>query len=271
MQRQKNVHQNIQILVAAHKEYAMPTSTMYLPIHVGKEGKKPISFIGDNTGDNISLKNANYCELTALYWAWKNLGCEYIGLSHYRRYFSDDQRAVSNRKNKKKELFSFILTEEQAQTYLMDYDVILPRKRNYYIETVWNQYCHAHNLDDLVLTRSIVNEIYPDYIDSFDYVMNGRKLHLYNMFVMRKSIFDEYAEWLFTILFELEKHVDISGYSTYQARIFGFISERLFNVWIHHNQLKVKELGIIQLENENKIKKYTQFLKRKLYKSSGRS
>ena len=79
---------DIKILVATHKKYWMPKDDIYFPIHVGREGKADLGYIGDNTGDNISAKNANYCELTGLYWAWKNLKCDYIGLCHYRRYFA---------------------------------------------------------------------------------------------------------------------------------------------------------------------------------------
>ena len=79
---------NIKIMVAVHKPYWMPTDSVYLPIHVGKEGKADIGFQGDNTGDNISSKNSHYCELTAMYWAWKNLEADFVGLVHYRRYFT---------------------------------------------------------------------------------------------------------------------------------------------------------------------------------------
>lgn len=78
---------DIKILVAAHKKYWMPADDVYMPLHVGAEGKEPLGYTPDNTGDNISAKNSNYCELTGLYWAWKNLECQYIGLCHYRRYF----------------------------------------------------------------------------------------------------------------------------------------------------------------------------------------
>ena len=79
---------NIKILIAAHKEYKVPEDTIYLPIHVGKElSTQSLPFIGDNTGKHISSKNPHYCELTALYWAWKNLDADYIGLAHYRRHF----------------------------------------------------------------------------------------------------------------------------------------------------------------------------------------
>ena len=79
---------DIKILIATHKEYWMPRDEVYLPIHVGKENKQELGYIGDNTGCNISIKNPNYCELTAIYWAWKNLKVDYIGLVHYRRYFT---------------------------------------------------------------------------------------------------------------------------------------------------------------------------------------
>ena len=80
---------DIKILVATHKDYFMPHDDgLYLPIKVGNalsrlEGR----FQGDDTGENISEKNPYYCELTALYWGWKNLNSDYIGLVHYRRHF----------------------------------------------------------------------------------------------------------------------------------------------------------------------------------------
>ena len=78
---------DIKILVATHKKYWMPDDDVYVPLHVGAEGKESLGYLPDNTGDHISSKNPSYCELTGLYWAWKNLDCEYIGLCHYRRYF----------------------------------------------------------------------------------------------------------------------------------------------------------------------------------------
>ena len=87
---------NIKIIVATHKKYWMPSDGIYLPVHVGAEGKfddkgEPLDlgYTKDNTGDNISDKNKQFCELTGLYWAWKNLGeADYIGLAHYRRHFT---------------------------------------------------------------------------------------------------------------------------------------------------------------------------------------
>lgn len=256
---------DIKILVATHKKYQMPEQDMYLPIHVGREGKTELGYQGDNTGDNISIKNPNYCELTGLYWAWKNLKCDYIGLSHYRRYFADKSmlQKVLN-KNKK---FDLILNEAETKELLTKYDVILPKKRDYYIETVWTHYKNAHKIKDLEETKKIIQEKYPDYLDAFNEVMNESKLHLYNMFIMKKEEYDKYCQWLFDILFELETRVDISDYDSYQSRIFGFLSERLFNVWLSHNNLTKKEIPVINLEKIKWEEKAFKFLLRKVKKN----
>ena len=71
----------VNVIIATHKKYEMPKYKSYLPIHVGKEGKDDIGFKGDNTGKNISKKNPYFCELTGMYWAWKNLKVDYVGFS----------------------------------------------------------------------------------------------------------------------------------------------------------------------------------------------
>ena len=237
----------------------MPDDDVYLPIHAGREGKAEIGYIGDNTGDNISAKNANYCELTVLYWAWKNLKCDYIGLCHYRRYFARENIHTDNIEKKK----TAILHRKDYEKLLQEYDVILPVKRNYYVETVRSQYEHAHNKRDIDETKRIVLELYPEYSEAFEKVMGRTKLYILNMFVMKKQQFDEYCSWLFSILFELEKRIDISSYNMYEARVFGFIAERLFNVWLEKQQLNVKEIPVINLEKVNWVKKIYKFLKRK--------
>lgn len=246
---------DIKILVATHKPYWMPSDSVYMPIHVGREGKTDIGFTGDNTGDNISTKNPYFCELTGLYWAWKNLNCEYIGLCHYRRYFSTG-------KGEKKER---IMSRFDYERLLSMYDVVVPAKRNYYIETVRSQYEHAHNKRDLDEVQQIVHEKYPMYDRAFETVMKRKRLHILNMFAMKKELFNQYCEWLFDILFTLEKRIDISDYTPYEARVFGFLSERLFNVWLeYHSTLAVKEVPVVFLEKQNWGKKIANFLLRKV-------
>lgn len=249
---------DIKILIATHKKYWMPSDEVYMPIHVGREGKDNLGYVGDNTGENISIKNPNYCELTGLYWAWKNLDCEYIGLCHYRRYFAHKSKS-SKLEDKKQAIF----TRDDYERLLQQYNVILPKKRNYFIETVRSQYEHAHNKRDLDEIEKIIKMQYPSYIEAFEKVMNSRKLHIYNMFVMNKALFDEYCTWLFDILFTLEKRIDITNYDKYNARVFGFLSERLFNIWLEKKQLKIKTVNVVFLEKINWVKKGKDFLKRK--------
>lgn len=251
---------DIKILVATHKKYWMPADDVYLPIHVGREGKEDLDYMGDNTGDNISEKNPNYCELTGLYWAWKNLDCEYIGLCHYRRYFAHKAKG-----NSLKDKQQSILKKQDYEQLLQQYDVILPKKRNYYIETVRSQYEHAHNKRDLDEVENIIRQYYPSYIEAYEKVMSSRKLYIYNMFVMNKFMFDKYCTWLFDILFTLEKRIDIASYDKYNARVFGFLSERLFNVWLEKQQLKVKAMNVVFLEKIDWIRKGKDFLKRKFF------
>ena len=84
------------------------------------------------------------------------------------------------------------------------------------------------------------------------------------MFVMKKEKFDEYCQWLFTILFELEKRIDISNYNQYESRVFGFISERLFNVWLEKQALNTKEIDVVFLEKIDWFDKGIKFLRRKI-------
>ena len=251
---------NSKILVATHKQYEFPSQKLYAPIHVGKAFTDvDFGYIGDDTQNNISLKNRNFCELTALYWAWKNNYFEdatYVGLVHYRRYFHGD---LSFKKNS-------ILSDKQITHFLNDYDAIVPKKRNYYIESVATHYKNAHFQKDILEVEVIIKELSPEYHDAFSTLMRQRKLHLFNMFVISKEHFENYMQWLFMILFELEKRTDLSHYDTYQARLFGFMSERLFNVWIIKNDLKVKEIQVENLEGENLPLKAYNLLKRKFLK-----
>ena len=253
---------NIKILIAAHKEYKVPEDTIYLPIHVGKElSTQSLPFIGDNTGKHISSKNPHYCELTALYWAWKNLDADYIGLAHYRRHFCI-KKPLFFIKNK----FPSVLNSTEVEALLQTYDILLPKQRNYFIETNYSHYIHAHPAESMDQTREIIQQLFPDYVPFFDAVMKRTTAHMFNMFVMKKDIFQTYCSWLFTILEELEKNLDISGYDSYNQRIFGFVSELLLDVYLEKNNLSYHEIPVIFMEKEHWIKKGFAFLKRKFIK-----
>lgn len=251
----------VSILVITHKNYDFPQTNIYQPLWVGEKcGQSSANFLSDNTGEHISAKNGSFCELTGLYWAWKNNffhNADYVGLVHYRRYFRGNGEKLKGKS---------ILSKENITTLLKEYDCILPKKRNYFIESIYSHYKHAHHIQDLDATREILAEDYPEYIESFDKIMSGKTLHLYNMFIMKKSDVDQYCAWLFDILFKLEEKIDILTYDNYQKRVFGFIAERLLNVWIAHHQLKIKEVPVVNLEGENLLLKATNLIIRKLKK-----
>ncbi|WP_251423798.1 DUF4422 domain-containing protein [Veillonella agrestimuris] len=249
---------NIRVLIATHKQYWMPTESVYMPIHVGREGKDDLGYVGDNTGDHISLKNPNYCELTALYWAWKNLDADYIGLVHYRRYFTNKEvRSVEGKKEQ-------ILTTANWEELLSKHPVVVADKRKYYIESNRSHYNHAHHSEGLDVTEEIIAELYPEYSAAFMKVCNRTWAHMFNMFVMRRDLYDQYCEWMFTILGELEKRVDISHYDVYESRIYGFVSEILLDVWLEKNEIPYKEQNVSFMEPQNWVKKGGAFLLRKL-------
>ena len=248
---------DIKVIVATHKAYWMPDDDIYLPLHVGKEGKKSIGYIGDNTGENISKKNANYCELTGLYWAWKNLSADYVGLCHYRRYFTNSK----TRNCEKKKLA--ILSRGEYEKILEECPIIVPDKRRYYIETIRSHYNHSHFAKDLDMTEKIIREIYPEYAKSFQVVMDRTWAHMFNMFVMRRDYFDGYCQWMFSVLAELEKRIDISQYNAVEARVFGYVSELLLDVWLETNGLPYKEQNVAFLESQNWLKKGGRFIIRK--------
>lgn len=249
---------NIKIMVAAHKPYWMPQDDVYLPIHVGCEGKESIGFTGDNIGDNISAKNPHYCELTALYWAWKNLQADYTGLVHYRRYFTNKEaRSIEGKR-------AAILSRADWERLLAETPVIVADKRRYYIESNKSHYLHAHHAEGLQALDEIIRADYPEYIEAHDTVMKRTWAHMFNMFVMRKDLYDAYCQWMFDILFKIEDRVDISSYSAYEARIFGFVSELMLDIWLEKNGIPYREQNVSFLEKQNWVRKGGLFVARKL-------
>lgn len=247
----------IKVVVAAHKPYRMPEDGVYVPLQVGASGKAPIrapggsaDFLRDDAGDCISGRNPNWCELTGLYWAWKNLDADVLGLVHYRRHFRGARGIATG--------------AELAALFDSGVEAVLPKKRNYFIETTYSQYVHAHHREDLDATREIVAERDPSGLACFDAAMRSTKGHRFNMFVMRRPLFDEYCAWLFGILFELEKRLDISGYSDYDARVFGFVAERLLDVWLAERRPRTAELPVLHLESQHWPTKIARFLKRRI-------
>lgn len=256
------MEKTVKVVIAAHKKYEMPKDDMYIPLQVGAEGKEDLGYTKDNTGDNISSLNPYFCELTGLYWAWKNVNADYIGLAHYRRHFS----------NKHGSRFDSVLTYEDIKPYLDKIKVFVPKKRRYYIETLYSHYAHTHYEEHLTITRKIIEDNYPSYIKFFDKVMNQRYGYMFNMMIIKKEYFNEYCTWLFDILFKLDKTIDRTKLDSFQARYLGRISELLFNVWLSYEveqkkilKDEIKELPFIYMEKINYFNKGISFIKAKLF------
>ena len=251
---------DIKIIVAVHKEYWMPLDSVYLPLFVGAIGKNDIHYQRDDEGENISYKNPFYCELTGLYWAWKNMEDDYIGLVHYRRYFAGLRRRpgidVRNR----------ILSGDECAQILKNTDIIVPRKRYYFIETLYSHYAHTHYGEHLDAAREILQQYYPDYLDEFDHCMKQRGGHMFNMMIMKRELLDEYCQWLFFILRKLEEVIDYRNYNSFQARLFGRISELLFNVWLSKKKYAYSTLPVVNMEKVQWRKKAIALIKAKYQK-----
>lgn len=242
------------IIIAAHKPYKMPQDEIYLPIHVGKNGREGFGIIGDDTGDNISAENPRFCELTGIYWAWKNLEADYIGLAHYRRHFS---------LKPKKDRFACVLSGDQLEKLLGETDVVLPKKQKYYIENLYDHYTHTHKEEHLVLLRQVLAEKSPEFLPEFDKLKKRTSAHMFNMFIMKRDKLDAYLNWLFDILFELEKRIDFSKMSAFEARMMGRLSELMLDMWLNKNEVSYKEVPCIYMEKINLVAKVTGFLKAK--------
>ena len=184
------------IYIATHKKFDTPKFENYIPLQVGAEGKEALGYLKDNTGDNISKMNPNFCELTGLYWIWKNCDDEYKGLVHYRRYFG---------KNNLSSKISDIYTYNELIEMLKNADVILPYVEHFKENTkeeILRECCTSEIFEKM---ENIIREKYPEYIKAFRDYFSQNKTVLFNMLFCRKELFDSYCEWLFDVLFALEK------------------------------------------------------------------
>ena len=194
------------------REKMLPQDTDFLiPIQVGKSfTDASIADLHDDVGDNISVKNKAYSELTALYWLWKNVETEWIGLCHYRRHFALD-------------------ADEISRIPAMPVDIVLtvPIINFPSIEAVYFRDHEARDWQDML---DVLNEMYPEYGKMADEYFKGESYCGYNMFIARKAIIDEYCAWLFPLLERIEERHS-SHETVYQGRYIGFLAERLFSLY----------------------------------------
>ncbi|MBQ6258884.1 MAG: DUF4422 domain-containing protein [Lachnospiraceae bacterium] len=221
---------NTKIFIMTHKRIDPPGLFGYVPMLVGSAfHDDDFGYLRDDTGDNISRKNKNYSELTGLYWLWKNeKECDALGLCHYRRFFA----------GKKDE----ILTTDEAERLLSQSDLIVPRLVKSAV-SVRKQYVEKHHEEDLFALEMALKKEKPEYLKAYKEVMEGNSIYPCNMFIAKRDVFFDYCSFLFPVLFEAERRLDISSYDEYAARVYGFLSERLLLVFIKKEGLKPYELS----------------------------
>ncbi len=166
----------------------------------------------DNDGENISTKNKQFCELTALYWIWKHADQDIIGLEHWRR--------------------RFLLPDNWIELFEKDeIDVILPvplcvmpsLEENYrgrHVSEVWDR------------AMKILEELHPEDAEAAGRYFREHNLYSpCNMMIARKDILKEYCSWVFPVLLRLNEEIGALE-DSYQNRYPGFLSERLLNYYL---------------------------------------
>lgn len=243
------------VLVATHKDYMMPSDHFYQPIYVGSSLHKQrmADCWSDATGINISSKNPFYNELTALYWAKYNLKDQpIIGLAHYRRF-------LGRRSGHK---YKYLLSEQEIRQALQKVDVLVPKARNYWIETQEQHYLNAHAHQPWQVFGRVIETKFPEYYFAFEQVCHSKKAHLFNMSIMKQAEFQAYTDFLFDVLATVEQEIDFNALKGQDQRALGFLGERILDVWLLKTHTTYQEFPMVSLERVNWFDKGWHFLLR---------
>ncbi|MCR5312388.1 MAG: DUF4422 domain-containing protein [Bacteroidaceae bacterium] len=281
---------DIKIAVAYHKKSPILKHPYLIPIHAGKAiSDIDLGIQGDDEGENISFKNPWYCEMTVMYWLWKNTQAEYKGLMHYRRVFTIKKTLVLYRillylKFKLRRIcsiwspYSSVGIKKQykcksddkfqksAELFASNLDnllkngtnIIVPYPGKFYM-SIRRTLCWHVGHQNLELMDKIVKEMYPEFFPFYDKAMNGLKFYNANMFVMDNNTFDNYCTMIFNILERHEKEVckshiliDITKEKAF-SRVSGYLAEMLTNAYIQYciaKKMKVKIVPVAFLSQK---------------------
>ena len=253
---------NIKILVATHKKVSIPESDILLPIHVGSiNSNLNLGIQRDDDGENISAKNNQYSELTAVYWAWKNLKkTDYIGLAHYRRMPSFRRSSIKNSliNNIRYIIYRFfygplipgketikwhelITTRSRLSNNFDTLNLIDCQEKTMYVprpikfsNNSTKSYFNKFVSDELFkLTQELIAIYFPEIEMYYEKQLKSNKVYPCNIFIFNHLIFDEYSNFIFTILFELEKKLETLNVHLF-PRTIGYIGEVLTSTFIFY-------------------------------------
>ena len=257
---------SIKVVVSCHKPFTCPQSEMYLPVHVGAaSAEHPLEgSVPDNAGDNISSRNFSFCELTAQYWAWKNLQADFVGQCHYRRYFCfDGKRHVAN---DHEQIVVPILDFDSIHAFRLDdvlllrsaitgVDAVVPRawdvrytrtpagvKRTVREHMVGYGLVARESLQHLV---ELVEAMAPDYVPYVTAYLDGSLYLGYNCFILKHELYDALCSFELPILLEFDRSFNYEGIPAIQKRVCGFLGEILFSAFV----MKLEAEGINRVQH----------------------
>ena len=236
------------IAVATHKKIDFDLPKIYKPVQVNSNrNAKWENYFHDDDGYSIADKNYCYCELTAMYYLWKNVKTNIKGLCHYRRYFSNNSKLTVSGISfcKGQDVHSNVLTENKIRNILQRYDAIVSWPYKPYPITVKEElkkYCYE---DDIKILEDIIYEEYKEYWKSFNKIMSSTNISYFNVIICKTELFDNYSKWIFEVLEKVESRTNIESYDTQHKRIFGYLVEVLLNVYLDKINAKLNEQKVL--------------------------
>ena len=249
----------VKIAVSCHKPISCPASEVYLPVQLGAGKAAPIDGMQpDDQGENISDWNYSFSEMTAQYWAWKNLDADYIGLCHYRRYFCFD--GLSHQKNDHAQIEIPCLSQMSASEYRIDdtelivgaataHDMVIPERWSVRgvptplgPQATIRDHMLAYGLMDASALDTLVEicrNRQPDYAPYVEAYLNGHVYQGYNCFIMKRALFDRMCAFEFDVLIPFHKQFDYANLTGTKKRIAGYLGEILISAFT----LKLEDEG----------------------------
>lgn len=273
----------VKIFISYKDRHPLIQSNILTPIQTGRAISPEIfnDMIGDDTGENISEKNNMYNELSAQYWAWKNYQIignpDYIGFMHYRRHFIFNEKkyepnflgVVPFKCINNEYIREIGLDDDNIYNFIKNYDIVCIKRLDLkYRANILNnkkccnpRECYAYNRHlykkDYDKMIEVLNKLNPEYTYAAKQYTEGSISFGYNSFVMKKDIFFEYNNFLFPILFELEKNIDFTNYCNQGIRTIGYLGERLLSIFIiyklNSDKCKIKETPMSFIENSKEL------------------
>ena len=243
---------DIRLFMCCHKGYGV-IPPLCQPIQCGSELNLPVKgAIPDNTGDNISVKNREYCELTAHYFVWKNIFADYYGFCHYRRFFciNESVKKPYLALGELRKCAKLLGDENSWRKLIQENEIVAPRSEDMGI-SVKEHYCTSkyHYSSDLELFLSVLDKKAPFLSHAAGEYLTQNRQYFCNMFIMNREHFFEYCGILFPVLEEFDRCKTLHG--DFQSdRTDGYLGEVFTGIYISYcrdNGARIKEFSRLDI------------------------